>query len=80
MVANITEAQTGRVQQIIRQVVDPQRELFELGLPVTSARMAAVNEKIGWELAEKMQAAGLVGSDEKRCRQRHAAFDAAHQI
>lgn len=75
MTLPITEAQVKRAQQIIRSVVDLQRELFDMGLPDTSAAMAAVNDRIGWEIAERMETSGLVGKEEHRRRERHTAFD-----
>ena len=76
MVLPITGAQVERAQRIIRQVVELQRELLELGLPATSARMAAVNDRIGWELAERMmEASGFVVKEKKKRQQRHSKFD-----
>lgn len=76
----ITQDQVDRAQRIIRQIVDLQRELLELGLPGTSARMAAVNDRIGYELAERMEASGLVGKEEQKRRVQHATFDERERL
>jgi hypothetical protein len=75
MVLKVSQSQLDRAQVIIRAVVDLQRELFELGFVQASARMAAVNDKLGWEMAERMEASDLVGKEEQKRQTRHATFD-----
>jgi hypothetical protein len=46
-----------RAQVVIRQMVDMERELTEIGLHATARKVNAAQQKIGWELAEKTEKA-----------------------
>jgi hypothetical protein len=71
----MNDAQVKRAQEIAVKVQLLHLELFAMGLPATARRMALVNERLGYELAEKMAQSGLVGKEEKKRRERHAKFD-----
>lgn len=46
-----------RAQAVIRQMIDIERELGDIGLHATARRVNAAKQKIGWEMAEQMKKA-----------------------
>ena len=71
----LTQADVDRGQQIIRHLLAMHTELFGMGLIKTAAELGRASDTIGWELAERMNAAGLVGKDEAKRQKRHAAWE-----
>lgn len=57
-----------RAQELIRQFVGIQRELFDMGLPVSATHLSKAVDKMGWEMAEKCEAEGRVTKNEARRR------------
>lgn len=69
-----TEANVRRGQKIAIELTRLKLELFHMRMPKTVAALGLAIDKIGYELAERMEGAGLVGKEEKAARKRRAAF------
>lgn len=63
-----TRAKAMRVYKLCCELTALQRELFDLGLVQTAAKMSLVTQRIGWEIAERMKDAGMVPPLERRRR------------
>jgi hypothetical protein len=74
----MTPKQYARAQELIRLFVGYQRELFELSLHCTAAKMGDVNERIGWELAERREQDGRFSPRYKRAERKRAKFLASN--
>ena len=68
MTTPMTNTQFKRAQKIVRQIVDMQREMLEIGLPVTSAALGVAMQKIGWEMADRCKEADRITPSERARR------------
>lgn len=66
--AGMTPQQRKRAAELCQQLPLIQHELFQLGLPITSAHMAKTIEKLGYELCHADLKAGRVTPSEERYR------------
>lgn len=74
MSLKITVDQVKEAQKLILRFQAIHGQLIDLGLPRTAAAMGLVLDKIGWEIADRMEQSGLVGPEEHKRRERHAVF------
>ncbi|MDE2106627.1 MAG: hypothetical protein KGL39_55945 [Patescibacteria group bacterium] len=49
------QKQYDRAQELIRDFVKIQRELFDMGLILTAGHLSKTVDQMGWELAEKSE-------------------------